>query len=266
MVTEMTNNQPLTYLETLLKINNTPLMELNPNAPEYRNNPHALLEIILRFKFPWQNKINLKEAAEVISDTFDVNEHDPLVGLITQNPCEEITAADLFVDGDPSVIVVRVFTIENGDQVADSVRDRCSKEEGLWRRELLGFDEDEPTLFVDHGHIYVSPDYPKKNQVLWDGENYRVIDHKEDNVDIPEETWLLNGEPIWVGGYNRKDKINAELEALNNNNKTCWQGQIGNAKLVGKPYYLIENTYVYYGDILSDSIAMLNNALDSIEN
>lgn len=244
-------------------LNRTPLMHLNPNSKENCNDPHRLLELALRFSRPWEERVGLPNPTEVIADTFDVDEGDPLVALLMDNPVEEYRAGDLFVDGDPETTVVRVFTIHNAKDIASCLEGRANKEDGFWRSELLHFNDSEPHLFVADGHLYVSPDYLNKNLLLWDGESYHLIKHKEHDVYIPPKHCLFGEEKelVTFGGYYVRDRIAAEVKLINLLVQGPWKGRITPDLLVGVPYFILQNVHLFFGEVIDDTMEMIRTLL-----
>lgn len=243
-------------------LSKTPLMQLNPNLKENNEDPHRLLDMILRYTRPWEEKVKLPTPVDVVSETFGLDKNDPAVAMVLDNNIEEYTVSDFFEGGDPDVVLLRVITVANGTTLAKSLEGKPFTEKGLWSKELTYFTDSEPHIYVGDGHIYVSPNYPRKNLVLWDGANYRPIKHKENDFYVEEENFLLDGQPISFGGYQYQDRVQAEVDRLNYLKEKQWIGKLPPEIVVGKPHFLLQNVYEFIAECREDAIAMLNSLIN----
>jgi hypothetical protein len=247
----------------LTKLANTPLFRLNPDM--YKKDPIALAHIVYRYSRPWEETVSLNPAKELICDIFEVPETHPLVGALLENPEIAYHMSDFFSGGGAEVTVVRVITITNGIELAAVIEAIPEEEWTFWMRELTHFGGNEPHMFIADGLILISADYLGKNQLLWDGEHFRSIKHKEHDFFVEPGMIELEDTTIHTGGYHYAGYVAHVAGLIEQLHKGRYCGQDIHVKAVGKPFYLIQNVYAFMDDVISAS-AVLFGKLINLEN
>lgn len=232
----------------------TPLFQEGPE--QHRGSLSGLAEFIQRLKTPWRETTTLTDSRTILADELELPDNHPVINAILENTPHDITTGDLFHSGSMDVVLTRVITIKNGDVLSQLVS-YVQHDHAGQLRELTYFDSEdpEPHLLAIGGMLLVSENYPVRNNVLWDGETYRLIIQPEQNRQVPEALVTTSEGTHTVGGFNYSEIIRSTEELLNQLNQGCYTGQIRTEWLVGQPFHLIENTFGFLADLLSDSTA-----------
>lgn len=237
-----------------------PLAEVTPlflESPEqHRGSLSGLAEFIQRLKTPWRETTTLTDSRTILAEELELPDNHPVINAILENEPHDITTGDLFYSGSKDIVLTRVITIKNGDVLSQLVSYvQCDHEGQLRELTYFGSEELEPHLLAIGGMLLVSENHPVRNNVLWDGEVYRLIVQPDQNYQIPETIVTTDEGTLTLGGFNHSENVRSTEELLNQLNQGCYTGQIRTEWLVGQPLHLIQNTFGFLADLLSDSTA-----------
>lgn len=214
----------------------------------------AMARLIERLNHPWEETVSLPDPRALIAETFSLNDNDPLIDLFMDNEIVPITCADMFVGGSSEVVVSRVFYITNGEAIHDELsRHGPLGQEGAreFMRDFFAICEADFTqdgVVAAEGQIYVGATAHRKNMLLFDGERFRAIKHREQ----VEST----------SAFSSQDQLERITEHLNLLNMTRWKGIINVEWALKQPHYILEDTYRALDERY---LAQLGSFIDSAE-